>query len=316
MNDRQLRYALAVRDERSFSRAADRLLVSQPSISEQVRLLEDELGFALFRRTGRGIEITQPGRIFLRQAEQAINNLYGLADLARQLRRGPLSAFSIGLSSGIAQFLIPPVMDALRPKLARMQLEVVTSTAPRVQRLVLQHVLDVGFTVQIRPHSAMPPLQSETVSRVDMALFVPPQHRLAQADGPVDLAEIVAEPLIINEPTVGYGALVQSMFADRGLQPNVGAVADNVGTIKSMIRCGVGIAILPAVSAEPEVQLGHLARLPLKSRREVSLVVARRPEALGAEAESCIALVREALRGHLAEGAVASVSVPPRKTLA
>ena len=72
MNDRQLRYALAVRDELSFSRAAENLIVSQPSISEQVGVLERELGFPLFRRTGRGIEITESGQVFLNQAQEVM----------------------------------------------------------------------------------------------------------------------------------------------------------------------------------------------------------------------------------------------------
>ena len=87
MNDRQLRYALTVWRERTFSRAAARLNVSQPAVSEQVRLLEDELGFKVFRRTGRGVEATFAGRTFLDHSERAIDGLLALTETMLLIRR-------------------------------------------------------------------------------------------------------------------------------------------------------------------------------------------------------------------------------------
>jgi len=99
MNDRKLRYAVAVWRERSFSKAAQRLNISQPSVSEQVRLLEAEVGFPLFERTGHGINVTYPSRTFLHQAEQAVNDLQRLSDTAGQLRGKPVGSIRIGFST-------------------------------------------------------------------------------------------------------------------------------------------------------------------------------------------------------------------------
>ena len=86
MEFRQIRYALAVAKERSFTKAAGRLRISQSAVSEQVKLLEERVGFSLFRRTGRGIEPTERGRMFLYEAERVVTDLMNLSDVARGFR--------------------------------------------------------------------------------------------------------------------------------------------------------------------------------------------------------------------------------------
>jgi DNA-binding transcriptional LysR family regulator len=295
MNDRQLRYAVKVRDELSFSRAAERLLLSQSSISEQVNMLEAELGFALFRRAGRGVEVTQAGRIFLHQAEQILANLGGLHELGRQLSHGPARRFSVGVSPAIIQVIIPMIADALRATLPDIRLSIATGMTPQVQRLVMQQVLDVGITIQISAPAANAALMSEPIAALDIALFVPPTHRLAAVSRPITFAELAGEPLIMSEPTLGYGALVQSMFADQGVRPNIVSIADQTNTLKMMIRAGVGVGILPAITACDEVTAGHLQQLALRPGRTVSLCLVRSAKPLDSHVESCISLVRMAL---------------------
>ena len=89
MEFREIRYALSVAKERSFTKAAARLNISQSAVSEQVRLLEDEIGFPLFRRTSRGIELTERGRTFLYEAERVVGDVLSLSDTARRLRGAP-----------------------------------------------------------------------------------------------------------------------------------------------------------------------------------------------------------------------------------
>jgi DNA-binding transcriptional LysR family regulator len=276
MNERQLRYAIAVRDERGFSRAAKRLRLSQPSISQQVMLLEEELGFPLFLRSMNDVSVTFLGRKFLAQAEQALGSMSGLHDVARQLRHGADQSLSLGVSSGISPFAVPLALESLHPPLTKTRLELVTAPSPKVQRMVLQDALELGIVVEIHPHRILPELHRECVGEIDMAIFVPPGHRLSQKAGGVEMDELLAEALVINEPRAGYGELVQSMFTDRGLQPNVVAISDCVGATKLMVRAGVGVAILPALSAPDETREGSLVRIPLKSTRTISIDLVHR----------------------------------------
>src|SRR5215510_15110979 len=142
MNDRQLRYALSVWRERSFSKAAEKLNVSQPSVSEQIRGLEQELGFELFRRTGRGVLVTHKGQTFLRRANQVVDELLDLSDAARQLRGGPPVSFALGFSSSLVLAAVPAAMAALAPLLAKVRIETITAPTRRILRFVSEERLD------------------------------------------------------------------------------------------------------------------------------------------------------------------------------
>ena len=127
MELRQLRYALSVAKERSFTRAATRLNVSQSAVSEQVSLLEREIGFPLFRRTSRGIELTERGRTFLYDAERVIGDVLSLSDTARRLRGAPSDTLTLGMGSGMAQIFMPRLFQDVQKALPGARLEIVTA---------------------------------------------------------------------------------------------------------------------------------------------------------------------------------------------
>ncbi len=266
MNERQLRYALAVWRDRSFSKAAHRLNISQPSVSEQVRLLETELGFELFVRTGRGVEVTFKGRTYLHQAEQAVAGLMGLVDTARRLQGGPKGSFAIGFGTAIARELVPWAMQVLGPALPDLQLEVVTAPTRRIQRMVFEERLDVGLAIEADASSLPPHVVRQRLTVVTLALFLAPEHPLAKSGETVTIGQLAKERLIMNEPDVGYGQYVSSLFADLGVRPTVAAVADDVETAKLMVRANVGIAILPENCALNEIASGDLISVPLLPR--------------------------------------------------
>jgi DNA-binding transcriptional LysR family regulator len=296
MNDRQLRYSLTVWRERSFSKAALKLNISQPAISDQIRLLEEELGFELFHRTGHGVEPTYVGRTFLQHAERAMTGMLGLGDTARQLRgEGPRGSFSIGFSSGVAPEMVPRVMATLSLTLPRVRLEIVTAATRRIHRFVLEHRIDAGIAVACDPLSVPDELISERIATSEAALVLPWNHVLGRRSA-VALSELQEERFIINEPDIGYGQFVQSLFIDEGVLPNIAARADNVETIKLMIAAGAGIAILPRGAVEDEIALKRLRAVALKPRREVSITLVRHPAALSPAAASCFELLQNNLR--------------------
>src|SRR6516165_7060735 len=113
MEFRQIRYALSVAKERSFTKAAHRLNISQSAVSEQVRLLEEEVGFPLFARTPRGIELTERGRTFLYEAERVVGDVLSLSDTARRLKGALSDTLTIGMGSGMAQIFMPRLFAKL-----------------------------------------------------------------------------------------------------------------------------------------------------------------------------------------------------------
>lgn len=298
---RQLRYALAVWQERSFIRASERINVSQPAISGQVRQLEDDLGFALFRRTGQGVEATEVGRTFLMQAEQVYFGALRLSDTARQLRGSPAGSFVVGISSGIARNIVPFVIRAVNDMKPQVRLEVTTTTTRRINRLLLDERLDVGITVEANPRALPGELQCESVAYDEMVVILPPRHRLRRRRKPVDLADLAEESLIMYELSVGYGELVLSMFSDSNLRPNITAVSDNVETIKAMVAAGGGIAIVPARSVLSDSTLGVGGMLHLCPERMIEIVMVRRARETSPTVEQQIALLRDEL-AHATHG--------------
>lgn len=293
---RQLRYALSVSKERSFTKAATRLNISQSAVSEQVRLLEAEVGFALFSRTSRGIELTDRGRTFLYESERVIGDLLSLTDTARRLRGDSFDTLSIAMGSGIAQIFIPRMFADLKNKLPGVRLDISTTPSRNIFNELHEERIDAGIAIESDPDRLPSGLVFDRLIDAEMVLIVPPKHGLARSRQAVDIARLLAEPFIMSELTVGYGQVVFSLFSDLGMRPNVVAVVDNIETMKMIVQSGGGIAIVPRACVENEVALGLLKALPIAPPRKVALSLFRRRQPMSRRKEATLLKLRDLLR--------------------
>lgn len=293
---RELRYALSVAKERSFTKAAARLNISQSAVSEQVRLLEDEIGFPLFRRTSHGVELTERGRTFLYEAERVISDVLSLSDAARRLRGAPSDTLTIGMGSGMAQIFMPRLFGDLKNILPGVRLEILTAPTKTIFDDLHEERLDAGIAIESDPDRVPAGLVFDRLTDAEMALIVHPQHPLARTRRAVDVGKLVAEPIVMSELTVGYGQVVLSLFTDLGIRPNILTVADNIETMKVIVQSGSGVAIVPRRCAENEAALGVLKVLALTPSRTVALSLFHRRQPLSRRKESYLAALREALR--------------------
>jgi len=294
---RQLRYALSVYKERSFTKAAKRLNISQSAVSEQVKLLEDEIGFELFRRTPSGVESTDRGRTFLYESERVMGDLLSLSDMARRLRGELTDTLTIGMGSGMAQIFIPRMFTDLKFDLPGVRLDILTAPTKNIFSALHEERIDAGIAIESGPDRLPAGLIFDRLVDVEMVLITHPKHALARSKQPVDIGRLLAEPFIMSELTVGYGQVVISLFTDLGIRPNILAVVDNIETIKTIVQSGGGIAIVPRASAENEVILGLLKALPIAPARNVVLSLFRRREPLARRKEAALLKLREMLRG-------------------
>ena len=292
---RQIRYALSVAKERSFTAAAKRLNISQSAVSEQVHLLEQEIGFSLFRRTPRGIELTEQGRSFLYEAERVVGDVLSLSDTARRLKGAPSDTLTIGMGSGMAQIFMPKLFR--KEVLPGVRLDILTAPTRTIFNDLHEERLDAGIAIESDPERVPAGLVYDRLTEAEMALIVHPKHSLARTRQPVDVGRLVAEPIIMSELTVGYGQVVLSLFTDLGIRPNIVAVADNIETMKVIVQSGRGIAIVPRACAENETALGVLKALSIVPKRSVVLSLFRRRQPLSRRKEGYLAAVREALKG-------------------
>ena len=296
MDFRQLRYALSVSKERSFTGAAKRLNISQSAVSEQVKLLEEEIGFELFHRTSRGIESTDRGRTFLYESERVMGDLLSLTDTARRLRGALSDTLTIGMGSGMAQIFIPRMFADLKKDLPGVRLEIMTAPTKNIFNELHEERIDAGIAIESNPDRLPAGLIFDRLLDAEMALITHPRHALARSKQPIDIGRLVAEPFIMSELTVGYGQVVFSLFTDLGIRPNILAVVDNIETMKMIVQAEGGIAIVPRACAENEVALGLLKALAIAPARNVSLSLFRRHEPLSRRKETALLKLRELLR--------------------
>jgi DNA-binding transcriptional LysR family regulator len=293
---RQIRYALSVAKERSFTKAAARLNISQSTVSEQVSMLEDEIGFLMFRRTPRGIELTERGRTFLYEAERVVGDVMSLSDTARRLRGAPSDALRIGMGSGMAQMFMPRLFADLNNVLPNVRLEILTAPTKTIFDDLHQERIDAGIAIESDPDRVPAGLLFDRLTAAEMQLIVHPRHPLARMQQPVDVGRLAAEPIVMSELTVGYGQVVLSLFTDLGIRPNILAVADNIETMKVIVQSGTGVAIVPRPCVENEIALGALKVLMISPKRSVTFSLFRRRQPLTRRKEGYLAAVRGALK--------------------
>ena len=296
MDFRQIRYALSVAKERSFTKASVRLNISQSAVSEQVKLLEEELGFPLFRRTSRGIEQTERGRTFLYEAERVVGDVLSLTDTARRLRGALADTLTLGMGSGMAQIFMPRLFGRLESALAGVRLEILTAPTKNIFNELHEERIDAGIAIESDPDRVPAGLVFDRLTQAEMALIVHPKHALARTRQPVDIGRLMAEPIIMSELTVGYGQVVSSLFSDLGIRPNILAIADNIETMKVIVQAGKGIAIVPRASAANEIKLGALKALAIAPAHSVALSLFRRRQPMSRRKEAFVAALRDALR--------------------
>ena len=189
MDVRQIRYALTVAKERGFTKAAQQLSISQSAVSEQVKLLEADIGFALFLRTGRGVELTERGRTFLAEATRVTRELLNLSDVASRLKGGG-ETLRIGMGSGLAATLLPTLFAAGSLP-ANLLLEIRTASTRVIFDELHAERMDIGVAVEVSQDRTLSSLTVQPLYEMNMVAIAPPGMKLPMARGHVDLARLV-----------------------------------------------------------------------------------------------------------------------------
>lgn len=245
MELRHLRYFVAVAQELSFTRAAKRLNIAQPPLSQQIRDLEAELGCELFERPGRRVLLTSIGRELLPEAEQILESVERFRERAGQRARGEQGLLRIALISAYATPKFAAMLRAFQRKSPGLRIEL--SNHPSIWQFeaLVRGEIDVGI---VRPARKMPPgISTRMLRRESMRLAVPTLHPLAKKKS-VEWRELAGEPLILVEPGVASPDYYAGFFERAraaGVAPAVRQYTSNVATKLWMVSAGLGIAPMP-----------------------------------------------------------------------
>ncbi len=265
---RHLRYFTAVAEELHFGRAALRLYLAQPALSQQIKRLEEIVGAPLFLRTSRSVVLTSAGEVLLERARRTLRNVRLDMEEARSIGRGESGFLNVGfIGSGMLSAL-PPVLQRYRAAYPGVQLHLHESFTSRVIAGLIGGTLDAGFLRDSDPHSEL----------VTETLFSEPFVAVLPADHPRAHQLSIAATALRNEPFVFYaksaGALAWdkplSLCGEAGFRPRIVQEASNWMSIMQLIAVGFGVSIAPACVATVVPQ--GVVSLPLRGATEVSYV--------------------------------------------
>jgi len=271
----QLEAFLQVAHHRSFSRAAEALFLTQPSVTARIQSLEREIGERLFERTGRSVSLTDAGHAFIPHAQRALTAVQEGTDAIEAVRHGDIGSIRIGASASIATYVLPGILKHFRESRPRVHVHINTGTSEDIIERMLAGELHVAI-VRLTQH---PEVESVHLYNDDLSLVVAPDHPFATKDR-VTVAEAGREPFLFFERSSSYHSLIYSMFLRAGVVPESVMELDSMETTKHMVEAGIGIAILPVVSVEREAKTGSLVRVEIRDMeqpayREVGVHVLR-----------------------------------------
>ncbi|MBX2864781.1 MAG: LysR family transcriptional regulator [Leptolyngbyaceae cyanobacterium MAG.088] len=244
MELRHIRYFLAVAEELHFGRAAKRLKMAQPPLSQQIKQLETELGVQLFSRTRRNVSLTAAGQVLKQEAHQLLQQLEQAVSKTQQASRGEVGRLEIAFVSSAMYSLLPDYLKQFREQYPHIDLVLhELSTQEQIQRL-LDNRLDLGF---MRPPVDQKILHAQSVLQESLVAALPLNHKLSSKKH-ISIKELQGELFILFPRTMAtrlYDQIV-SLCHQGGFSPNVVQQATQMQTILSLVTAELGVAIVPA----------------------------------------------------------------------
>jgi LysR family transcriptional regulator, hydrogen peroxide-inducible genes activator len=268
----QLRYFVAAATSGTFTRAADRCGVTQPTLSEQIQKLEANVGRQLFDRLGRRVVLTAAGEQFLPHAEGV---LAAVAAAERSVTDPQTETLRVGAIPTIAPFLLPAACRQFAETHPKVKLILREERTEHVVAAVAAGELDVGLMVL--------PVPDERLTAE--ALFVDPFRVVLPADHPlgektaVRLADLAAEPVLLLDAVHCFGEQVFSLCRRGGLEPNVVCSGEQLSTLLGLVSAGVGVSVVPEMAAMADTATDRIYRpfaAPVPTRKVCAVRHAQR----------------------------------------
>lgn len=262
MDFEQLKTFLEVSRLKSFSRAAQKLLRTQPAISAQIRSLEQEVGARLFDREGGKVTFTAAGRLFEPFAEHCLECQSHIHLAIAELERSPRGELTISANEATHLYILPPVFAQFRKQYSRVVLSIVRSERLRTLEAVLNREVDFGVVSQPVRDSR---LTVEPIHKDELLLVVPPSHPLASRSS-VRLQDLARNQLLL--PTHGRRRdQLNELFRMHEITPRVAMEVESSELLKRYVLAGLGVGLLPRMNVAEEERAGTLKTLPLEGVR-------------------------------------------------
>lgn len=244
---RQLRYFVAVAEESHFGRAAVRLHMTQPPLSQTIQSLEAALGTPLFLRTKRSVALTPAGAALLPEARRILQQSSTLPDLARRAASGESGLLSLSFVSTADYSVLPPLLREFRERYPQVQIDLREATTDIQLEDLMQGRIDAGLLIPPLHDKARAELDYLTVLSEPLVLAAPQGLKSLRGKSAATLKALADMPLIIFPRRIApaFHDAILGCFRDAGLTPRIGQEAIQMQTIVGLVSAGMGIALVP-----------------------------------------------------------------------
>ncbi|WP_046212704.1 cidABC operon transcriptional activator CidR [Paenibacillus wulumuqiensis] len=241
MDIRHLQYFIEVARLGSFTRAAEALFITQPTISKTIRSLEEELGAPLFNRVGRSVELTDAGKVIEQQAQNIVKSFHSLSSQLDDLRNLKSGHLRIGLPPMIGSRFFPQIIGRFHQMYPNVTIQLFEDGGKKVESDVVNGSLDIGVTVLPVTENI---LEYFSFTEEKLNLIVPNNHRLAGATE-VQMSELAEDFFVIfREDFTLHGRIIEACIRV-GFQPRIIYESSQWDLISEMVGAGLGVALLP-----------------------------------------------------------------------
>lgn len=238
MELRQLHYFLAVAEELNFSRAAERMLITQPPLSLQIQNLEKEMGVQLFKRNNRVVELTEAGKLFYEEVKKITNHLHRAVEDAKRTHHGEIGTLRVGFVGSATYDLLPKILRKYRQLYPKVKVQLFEMSTPSQIAALHAEEIDVGV---LRPPITERTLQTEILANTPCVLAVPRQHPLLKMSE-ISISDLQPYPFVmLSRETWAdlYDKVIE--FCD----PEIQQEAFEFQTVIGLVAGGLGIAVVP-----------------------------------------------------------------------
>ena len=250
MKLQQLKYLLAIADNGlNITAAAERLYTSQPGVSKQLKLLEEELGLQLFTRKGKSLgSITAAGEQVIERARLIMQEVENIRSLASDYYQEEEGTLSIATTHTQARYVLPGVIKEFRKRYPRVSLNLHQGTSEQIADMVAANEID--FAIATGSHELFANLLLVPSYRWDRKILVPNDHALAKLDRKLTLHDLAEYPLVTYVFSFGGQSSLKKAFSKEGLEPDVVFTARDADVIKTYVRMGLGVGIVASMAED------------------------------------------------------------------
>jgi LysR family nitrogen assimilation transcriptional regulator len=257
MELRQLEMFIGIADAGAYSRAAMRLSISQPILSRRVKALEQELGVALFHRTGRGVLLTEAGALLEQYARGIVENTRSAVSAVKASSAAPGGPVVIGMPASISAVLSVPLIQAFRRTLPGVSLKFMEGYSGHVLEWLGNGLTDISILYDA-PRLNIASLRAEALLKDELFLLGPRDDPAGVGKGPVQAARLSCIPMILPGRPHGVRVLVDEALSTLGVEPNVEMEIDAMHSMLQLVENGLGYAVLSYACVAAQIAQGRM----------------------------------------------------------